>query len=514
MANKSMTVDSTVPGNQSPAFSWKTYNRRKAVNEMRRHQRRIFKATKAGNMRKVRAIQKTLIKSLPARFLAVLRVTSSSGRLTPGIDGKTYVDAAAKEALVVELRDMLHGYKPLPTRTTFIPKPDGTKRRLGIPAIKDRAMQALVLFALEPVWEARFEPNSFGFRPGRSPIDAVQYIGRMLMSRKGRKPHPGWVLDADITKCFDNINHDALLEKVKDSPFVGYIRAWLKAGTITRVGFSTTDKGTPQGGVISPLLANIALDGMERLFGIYTKSGNYYKPSARQGRNRGIALFRYADDFIVLAPSREILEQYVIPTIKSFLAKMGLNLNEMKTRVVNVSEGFDFLGFHFHRFFRKNGARKSFLYQPRRSRLDLFLRGLKVWLRKNLHASIQEVIASLNRKTRGFCNYFKWSNAHVAFAYLSHRIHWILYHWIRRRHQKKRGARWLKYRYWIPVKGNNWLFHFKGAVFKPPFKYTTRWWLRAPVRIHTSPHDPEALEYWAIRAKRFKWLNPAHAGMV
>lgn len=503
-----------VPGYQPPSFSWTSYDFKKAVMEVRRHQRRIYKATRAGDFKKVKAIQETLVKSLPARALAVLRVATSPGRHTPGIDGKTCISMADKEALVQELRDMIRNYKPLPVRTAFIPKPDRSLRKLGIPAIKDRAMQALVKIAMEPEWEAKFEPNSFGFRPGRSPIDAVQYIGRMFIIKKNKRPHPGWVLDADITKCFDNIDHEALLEKLRGSPFTGYIRAWLESGAISRVGFSPTLKGTPQGGVISPLLANIALDGLERLFGIYTKTGNYYQPSARAGLNKGVAVFRYADDFIVLAPSKEVLVNHVIPTIKVFLSKIGLDLNEAKTRVVNVSDGFDFLGFHFRRFYRKNGAVKTFLYQPRRDRLDLFLHGLKVWLRKNLHVSVQDVIAGLNRRIRGFCNYFKWSNAHRAFSYLEHRIYWILHHWVRHRHQKKRGARWLKYHYWRPVKDNNWLFHFKGKSLVQAYSFTTKWWLRAPVKVHTSPHDPDELEYWNERAKKESWMNPVHVGMV
>lgn len=514
MANKSETGNPPVPGIQLPVFTWSNFNRRKAENEVRRQQRRIYKATKEGNFRKVKAVQQTLVKTLAARFMAVHRVTSSSGSYTPGIDGVAGLDKVEKWNLVIELRDMLRNYKPSPVRTVHIPKPDGSMRKLGIPTIRDRAMQALVLLAMEPVWEAKFEPNSFGFRPGRSPIDAVQYIGRMFVPKKNKRPHPGWVLDADITKCFDNIDHEALMEKLKGNPFAGFIRSWLESGAISHVGFSPSLKGTPQGGVISPLLANIALDGMERLFGIYTKTGNYYQPSARAGKNKGVALFRFADDFIVLAPSKDSLLNHVIPTIKAFLAKIGLDLNKAKTRVVNVSDGFDFLGFHFRRFYRKNGAVKTFLYQPRRDRLDLFLRGIKFWLRKNLHASVQDVIAELNRKIRGFCNYFKWSHAHEAFAYLNHRIYWILHQWTRHRHQKKRGKRWLKYHYWKPVKGENWLFNFKGAALVHPYKFTTKWWLRAPVKIHSSPHDPAELEYWKKRAMRSSWMNPTSTGVV
>jgi RNA-directed DNA polymerase len=506
MVNRCETGAIPVHGNQQPTFSWCAFDRKKARRAVSKLQRRIYQATRNGDFRMVKRLQKLLFKSLPARFLAVLRVTSSKGRHTPGVDGIIIVAPGDKWNLVEALR--FKKYKPMPVKIAYIPKPDGTNRKLGIPTIADRAMQALVLMAMEPEWEARFEPNSFGFRPGRGPIDAVQYISRMFVPKKGRKPHPGWILDADITACFDNIDHDALLAKVGGSPFKYFIKAWLTSGAISRIGFESSNEGTPQGGVISPLLANIALDGLERLFGIYTKSGHYYNPAKRRKQNKLVALFRYADDFIVLAPSRPILETHVIPKIKAFLSGMGLELNKIKSRVVNVSEGFDFLGFHFRRFFRKDGSIKKFTYHPRRDRLDTFLHEIKIVLKHSRHLPVTELIATLNRKIRGFCNYFRWSNAHRAFTYLEHRIYKCLWSWARHRHQKKRGRIWLRYRYWRPRKDGDWIFNFQGTELVRPDDLKVQWWKRPAVRIHSSPHDPAMQDYWQQRRTRAAWCNP------
>jgi len=495
-------------GRQPYAQEWSSFDRRKAQSEVNKLQRRIYGLTQKGEFHKVVKTQKLLVKSASARYLAVRRVTSNKGKLTAGVDGKVVVSNDDKWALMEALKD-LKAYKAEPTRTVYIPKKDGSKRKLGIPTIKDRAMQALILIALDPEWEAKFEPHSFGFRPGRSAIDAVQYIGRTFVPKRGKKPHPGWVLDADMSNCFDNINHDALLNKLMGFPFKGTIHKWLKAGSVSQIGFDKTERGTPQGGVISPLLANIALDGMERLFGIYSKNGKYLSPNSRGKQNKGISLYRYADDFIVMAPSKEVLKEYVLPKVSEFLTGIGISLNKAKTRIVNISEGFNFLGFHFRRFKRRDGRVKEFVYTPVRSRLDKFLRDLKIWLRTCYSRPVKEIIAGLNRRIRGFCNYFRWSNAHRAFAYLNHRIYYLLWSWANHRHQRKRGARWIKYRYWRPIKGSTsqWVFHFKGAMMVQPYNLTVRWWKRPVVRIHTSPYDPASLDYWKNRLKRHKWAT-------
>ena len=496
-------------GNQRPTanITWETMNREVAKRNVNKLQQKVFQATRDKDFQLLRKTKKLLFKSLYARFVAVLKVTSNKGRFTAGVDGVVLRTPEEKWNLVEELRNT-RDYYPSPVRVVYIPKKNGDKRKLGIPTIKDRAMQMLLYMTMNPEWEAKFEPHSFGFRPGRSPIDAIQYIGRNFVPKRGKRPHPGWVLDADISACFDNIDHQALLIKLQHEPQLGLIKGWLKAGSVSKIGFSATEKGTPQGGVISPLLANIVLDGMERIFGAFNKYGKYTNPSHRRGLNKQLNLYRYADDFIVIARSREILEEHVIPKLQDFLGSVGLEFNQSKTRIINISEGFDFLGFHFRRFHRRDGSVKEFTYTPCRNRLDTFLRELKLWLRKSQHLPVQDIIKGLNRKIRGFCNYFKWSNAHKAFAYLSHRLFKMLWNWVRHRHQRKRGARWLKYRYWQPVGKYQWRFHFKGAMLIEPYTLTTSWWKRPAVRIHTSVYDPNAIIYWETRLKRSVWINP------
>ncbi len=486
--------------NQLVQIDWNHVNWSKINHQVESIQQKIFRDAQIGNFREVKQHQKLLVRSFFARLWAVKLVTEvNSGRSTSGIDGRLYKTGKEKVDLVESLR--LKNYKPNPVKVRWIPKASGGRCKLGIPTIRDRAMQALVLLAMDPEWEAKFEPHSFGFRPGRSAIDAISHIGNTLMHYKGRIHHPGWIFDADISKCFDNIDHDALLAKVDGSPFQRIIEAWLKSGAISQIGFERTEKGTPQGGVISPLLANIALDGLERQFGIYTRTGKYKAPSQRNGYDKDVAVFRYADDFIVLAPSREVLVNYVIPKVESFLSTVNLSLNEGKTRIVNVSDGFKFLGFVFQRFCHRNGFIKEFTYFPSRDRLDRFLVKLKNYIRFNWNVDVKDFIKGLNRRIRGFCNYFKWSNAHKAFAYLSHRIWELLWQWAKRWHPK-RNRKWLRSHYWKIVGNNKWVFSCQGIHLVEPYTLTVQWWKWSKVRIHTSPYDQKAAEYWRNRQQR------------
>ena len=501
MNGKRETGHEPVRATQLACLDWDQLNWTKIKQQVEKTQEKIFRDTQAGRFWKAMQLQKLLVRSLPARLLAVHLVTEvNTGRYTPGIDGRVYRTKKGKVDLVESLR--FKGYKPSPVKVTWIPKPDGSKRRLGIPTMRDKAMQMLVLMAMEPEWEARFEPHSFGFRKGRSPIDAVHHIFTTLLHQKGKKVHPGWVFDADITKCFDNISHDALLQKLHGSPFQAVIRRWLKSGAVGKVGFETTSKGTPQGGVISPLLANIALHGMELMFGIYTKSGNYLSPYRRGKNNRHIAFFRYADDFIILAPSREILENYVVPKIKTFLGDIGLDLNQGKTRIVNVTSGFEFLGFKFQRCLRKDGSIKELNFTPSRARLDRFLETTKEFITRNWNSDVKDIIRGLNAKIVGFCNYFKWSKANRSFAYLSHRLWEQLRNWARKRHPT-RGKKWFIARYWKSIGGNNWAFTWEGMTLIEPYtRYDKDWYKRPKLRIHASPYDPSMKEYWSKRKKR------------
>lgn len=503
MTSRCETGDEPVHDGQRQPVNWDTVNWDHVKQDVRTMQCRIYQETRAGNFKDVVKTQKLLVKSLPARLLAVRQVTViNTGRNTPGIDGVTCHKSPEKVALVERLRQR-DSYKPKPARTVFIPKSSGGTRRLGIPTIEDRAMEALVALAMDPEYEAKFEPNSYGFRPGRSAIDAVKAIANMLVPRKGCRIHPGWVLDADISKCFDSIDHDSLMAKLADSPFRGMIRSWLEAGSISRIGFEESVKGTPQGGVISPLLANIALDGLERAFGIYSKTGRYYSPHSRKGANKDVAVFRYADDFIDLAPSKECIYNHVLPMVKTILATVGLDLNLAKTRVVCITEGFSFLGFRFQRFHRRNGEVRKFVYQPDPERVRKFAQKLAVRIKHSLNVDVKEMIRGLNRQIIGFCNYFRWSDAHRAFGWLSKVLWTLLWRWARRKHPT-RGLRWLRNRYWVKKDGSNWVFSWEGVDLVRPNRLGVKWWMYPILRIDTSPYDENATEYWERHRCRIK----------
>ena len=282
-------VQTELTGEQRQTATWSEIDWTATEAVVKRLQGRIYRAAAAGNGRQVKNLQKLLVRSTSAKRLAVRRVAQqNAGRNTPGIDGVVCRTPESRMRLATDLS--LKDYHPQPVRRVYIPKTDGRRRPLGIPTIRDRALQMLVKMALEPEWESCFEANSYGFRPGRCTMDAIVAL-RALLAPAGASQ---WVLDADISGCFDNIGHTPLLAKLPT--FTTTIRHWLKAGTVELGTWSPTTAGTPQGGIASPLLANVALDGMERLFGAENDQGKPVPPSLRRGPNRGIGLVRYADD--------------------------------------------------------------------------------------------------------------------------------------------------------------------------------------------------------------------------
>ena len=334
---------------------WKNIPWRKVERVVFKLQKRIYRASERGEVKAVRRLQKTLMKSWYAKLLAVRRVTQDNkGKKTAGVDGKKSYSPSERLQLVNDLR---LGSKARPTRRVWIPKPGREEKRpLGIPTIYDRALQGLVKLALEPEWEAKFEPNSYGFRPGRSCHDAIGAIFNSIRYKNK------YVLDADIAGCFDNISHEALLEKLNTSPTIRrQIRAWLKSGVIDwseyskKKGHSATSQGTPQGGVISPLLANIALHGMEnRIKQAYpTDKSGYVKGTG--GKIRQPALIRYADDFVILHEDLAIVQR-CREIISEWLRGIGLELKPSKTRISHTlithddNVGFDFLGFNIKQY--------------------------------------------------------------------------------------------------------------------------------------------------------------------
>ena len=406
------------------------------------------------------------------------------GKLTPGIDG-VVCDTSAKRLTLLKEGLSLKGYKPLPVRRVCIPKANGKQRPLGIPTVKDRVMQALIKQAMKPEWESCFEVNSYGFRPGRCCMDAITAITQTL--RHKNSSH--WVLDADISGCFDNIEHEAMLGRTP--VFAATIRRWLKAGVVEWKQLKPTDAGTPQGGIISPLLANIALDSLERLFGSLSPKGRQISPLQRSGKNRGISLIRYADDFVVTAPSKEVIESYVTPRITDFLGERGLQLSEAKTRVVHVDQGFDFLGFTIKRY-----SGKTLLARPAKAKVLAHIKRIKDLLSKHKQATQTGVIYCLNPIIGGWSNYYRNGNSKKTFSYVDHRIWELIWRWAKRRHPNK-SKHWVKYKYFP---GQDWMFR-NDSIRLYRHKHT-------PVIRHTkvqgnrSPLNPVDREYWEQRRRR------------
>jgi RNA-directed DNA polymerase len=462
--------------------AWSDIDWAAAEAAVRRLQGRIYRAAAAGNQQQVKNLQKLLVRSTSAKRLAVRRVTQqNAGRTTPGIDGVVCRTPESRMRLAAGLS--LRGYRPQPVRRVHIPKSDGRTRPLGIPTIRDRALQMLVKMALEPEWETRFETNSYGFRPGRCTMDAIVAL-HLTLAPAGASE---WLLDADISGCFDNLGHQPLLARLP--AFTTTIRRWLKAGTVELGTWKPTTAGAPQGAPLSPLLANVALDGMERLFGAEDERGRHVRPGLRPGSNHGISLIRYADDLVVTAPTREVLETYVGPKLSAFLGERGLRLSEAKTRIVHIDEGFDFLGFSVRRY------RGVVLTRPQKEKVVRHLRAIHDYLRQHRQATPSQIIGDLGPVIRGWANYYRHGASKHAFHTADHHVQAKLWRWAKRRHPTKTAA-WIRSKYfdsrWNFVDGRTRLARHDEVPVTRPSK----------VQGKRSPLNPEGHDYWALRRCR------------
>ena len=428
---------------------WKSIDWKKAEAEVSRLQARIAKATHEKKWNTVKRLQYLLSHSYYAKALAVRKVTTNKGKHTPGIDKELWNTPAVKMRNVLILTDK--GYKAKPLRRVFIEKPGKKKKRpLGIPCMYDRAMQALYALALDPVSETTADEKSFGFRRGRSAQDACEYIFTAL----SRRTSPEWVLEGDIKGCFDHISHDWLIDHIPMDKSV--LKQFLKAGFVFQNELFPTDEGTPQGGVISPILANMALDGMQKVLSDRFHTNRLGKIDLRFKNAHKVNLVRYADDFIVTAATKEIAEE-AKEIIRGFLCTRGLELSEEKTLITHVDDGFDMLGWTFRRFKEKlivKPSKKSVKALNASLHNTVLERG-KAWRQEDL-------IRVLNRQLRGWANYHQSVCAKDAFSRTDHILYEMLWRWAKRRHPKK-NRKWITANYWYSKGLRNWVFSTKNA---------------------------------------------------
>jgi RNA-directed DNA polymerase len=379
-----------------------------------------------------------------------------------------------------------------PVRRVHIPKPGTKKQRpLGIPVLIDRCHQARVVNALEPEWEARFEPKSYGFRPGRGCHDAIEAVFQVA---KGKSPRRRWVLDADLAGAFDRIAHDHILAMLGTFPARGMIRAWLKAGVIENGRYAPTEEGTPQGGVVSPVLLNIALHGMEQAAGARYRTTGKYAGETVAGCP---ILIRYADDLVVHCHSRQEAIK-VKARLAVWLAPRGLAFNEHKTRIVTLEEGFDFLGFNARRY---NG---KLLIKPSKAAVRRIRKRLSTELRALRGHNAAAVIKRLNPIIRGWAAYYRTQVSSQTFSGLDAHLWRLTYKWATFSHANK-STNWVVHRYFgmfHKARQDRWVFGDRDSgAYLHRFAWTKI--VRHQIVKHgSSPDDPALGDYWAWRRRK------------
>lgn len=433
-----------LPDSKTLEFQWNSIDWNKAETYVNRLQIRIAKATQEKKWNTVKRLQYLLTHSYYAKAVAVRKITTNKGKNTSGVDKELWSTPASKMRGVLSLTDK--NYKAKPLRRVFIEKKSKkAKRPLGIPCMYDRAMQALYALALDPVSEVTADTKSFGFRKGRSCQDACEYIFTAL----SRKVSAEWVLEGDIKGCFDHISHEWLIENIPMDKSV--LKQFLKAGFVFENELFPTDDGTPQGGVISPILANMALDGMQKMLADRFHTNRLGKVDHRFRGAHKVNLVRYADDFIVTAATKEIAEE-AKGLIRAFLKTRGLELSEAKTTITHINDGFDLLGWTFRKF------KGKLIVKPSKKSIKSFVANLSETILKRGKAWKQEVlIEKLNQQIRGWTNYHQSVCASEAFAHIDYVLYELLWRWAKRRHPHK-GRWWVSLNYWHRKGNRNWVF--------------------------------------------------------
>lgn len=475
---------------------WRRIDWKAANKHVRRLQARIVRATREGRWGEVEYLQRLVTHSFSGRALAVRRVTENRGKRTAGVDGETWETPEQKAAAVRTLKRK--GYRPSPLRRAYVPKGNGKMRPLGIPTMRDRAMQALYLLALDPVAETTADPSSYGFRKARSTADAMERCFELL----SKGDHAEWILEGDIRSCFDRISHQWLLDNVPMDRAV--LKKWLKAGFMEGGNLSPTEAGTPQGSIISPVLANLALDGMERVL------GERFPHTTFEGKRARVNLVRYADDFIVTGATREVLEEEVRPLLEDFLGERGLELSPEKTIVTRITGGFDFLGHNVRKYDGKLHIKLS------KESVTAFLREVRRRIKGNRGTTAGDLIWELNLLIRGWANRHRNVVSRTTFFTVDHAIVDALWAWAVRRHRNK-PKEWIKEKY-FRVHGEKRWWVFTGTVENASGNHkVVRLFAahRVPVgrhriiEAHANPNDPDWEPYFEARRKHARTRSRA-----
>ena len=492
-------------GSATHTEAWQDLPWKKFQKVVFRLQKRIYQAACRGDRRKVHKLQRLLFHSRAARLLAVRKVTQENrGKKTPGVDGVASLTPKQRLDLVEDMRDIQR--KPHPVRRVYIPKANGERRPLGISTMRDRALQSWVKLALEPEWEARFEPNVYGFRPGRSVHDAINAVFVSISQR------PKYALDADIEKCYDRIEHRYLLNKLDTlGEFRRLIKGWLRAGMFDGQTWVPSTRGLPQGGPLSPLLMNVALDGLEKMV-------RQSVPPHKDGVSWLPLVTRYADDLIILHRDLETLQTLKQQT-EAWLAPIGLRLKPDKTRITHTLEpyqgavGFDFLGFEIRQYnvgkhrsgkLGRTGKRLGFktIIKPSKEAQKRHLRKTGAVIKRYRGATQEQLIQVLEPIIRGWCNYYRHVVSKAVFGKMYHRVHHQLYKWAKWRHSNK-GPRWRRHRYWSRVAGR--MVFGRECHLNPHTQ--TKIVRHAKVIGRKSPYDGD-WAYWGKRLSRYADLSP------